>query len=153
MGAELLCLDECRLGNVANRIGDGALPVAGRVQVDESGPGAAMAHAFHQLPKVRARVRRQRVPGVSEIVEVHADQADRADRGQPCATVDVAVTHRRSGRTGEDERVVLLPHELAEVLRHFGAEQRGERYDALSSAGFGRAEGVAAAELLYQLIE
>jgi len=37
MGAELLCLDECRLGNVANRIGDGALPVAGRVQVDERG--------------------------------------------------------------------------------------------------------------------
>jgi hypothetical protein len=67
------------------------------------------------------------------------------------ATVEVAVPHRRSGRTGEDECVVLLPHELAEVLCYFGVEQRGERHDALSSAGLGRAEGVAAAELLYQL--
>jgi hypothetical protein len=44
-----------------------------------------------------------------------------------------------------------VPHELAEVLCHFGVEQRGERHDALSGAGLGRAEGVAAAELLDQL--
>jgi hypothetical protein len=36
-GLGVVRLGECRLGNVADRVGDGALPVAGRVQVDERG--------------------------------------------------------------------------------------------------------------------
>ena len=42
------------LGRSAYGIGDGALAVAGRVQVDQRGPRAAVAHALHQLPEVRA---------------------------------------------------------------------------------------------------
>jgi beta-phosphoglucomutase-like phosphatase (HAD superfamily) len=41
------------------------------------------------------------------------------------------VTHRCSRRTGEHERIILLTHELAEVLRHFGVEQCGERHDGI----------------------
>jgi hypothetical protein len=33
----------------ANRVGDGALPLAGGMQIDESSAGAAVAHPVHQL--------------------------------------------------------------------------------------------------------
>jgi hypothetical protein len=43
-------------GHGSDRIGDGALPLARGVQVDESSPSAAVAHTVHQFPEPSARI-------------------------------------------------------------------------------------------------
>jgi hypothetical protein len=53
---------------------------------------------------------------------VDADQADLAHRGQPHATVEVAVPHRHTRRTREDERIIFFAHEAVEVRGHFAVE-------------------------------
>jgi hypothetical protein len=55
---------ECCACGLADCLSQLALPFAGRVQVDQRGPGAAVAHALHKFAQVRAFVGGQRVSGV-----------------------------------------------------------------------------------------
>jgi hypothetical protein len=61
-------LAERRLGVLADLIGYRPLAPGGRVQVDESGPRAVVAHVFHQLAEVRARVCGELVAGMAQVM-------------------------------------------------------------------------------------
>jgi hypothetical protein len=51
-----------------------ALPRIREVQADQRGPGAGMAHPLHQLAQARPGTRGERVPGVPQVMDVHAAQ-------------------------------------------------------------------------------
>ena len=68
-------LAERRLGVLADLIGYGPLAVGGRMEVDESGPRAVVAHVLHQFAEARARVSRELVAGMAQIVKMNARQA------------------------------------------------------------------------------
>jgi hypothetical protein len=70
MRARTLVLAERRLGVLADLIGYRPLTPSGRVKVDESGHRAVVAHMFHQLAKVRARVCGELVAGMAQIMKV-----------------------------------------------------------------------------------
>ena len=61
----------------SRRVGDGLLAGVAAVEVDQGGAFAVVAHAVHQLAEAGARVGRQGVSGVPQVVEV--------DAGQPAA--------------------------------------------------------------------
>jgi hypothetical protein len=62
-----------------------------------------VAHPLHQFAEIRASLGGELVTRVPEIVDLHAYQADSAQRGHPHPPGEVAVTQRRALRTGEDE--------------------------------------------------
>ena len=63
-------------GAFAYLIGKRALPLVEGVLVDQRGARAAVAHAFHQFAEARALVG-EGVPGMAQVVEMDAGQADR----------------------------------------------------------------------------
>jgi hypothetical protein len=67
--------------SLAGRIGQGALSLAGRVQVDQRGALAVVTHPDHEFPGVRACVVRELVGGMTQVVNVDALQADRGRGG------------------------------------------------------------------------
>ena len=73
------------------------------MQIDERGPGAVVAHAFHQLTEVRPRVAGQDVASVPQVVKVGADQTGTGERGSPGTAVEVAVPQRLAVRAGEGQ--------------------------------------------------
>ncbi len=54
------------------------------MQVDQRGTAAGVAHALHQLAQVRIGVSDQKIPGVTQVMEVDAEQAGSGERGRPC---------------------------------------------------------------------
>ncbi|MGB7796340.1 MAG: hypothetical protein WBL53_08785 [Pseudonocardiaceae bacterium] len=46
-------------------VGDGSIAVVSGVEVDQSGAGRSVSHAFHQLAQRRTGFRREGVSGVS----------------------------------------------------------------------------------------
>ena len=62
-------------------IGYGPLAFGGRMEVDECGPRAVVAHVLHQFAEARARVSRELVAGMAQVVKVNAGQADSGKRG------------------------------------------------------------------------
>ena len=67
-----------------------------------------MTHPVHQFAEVRARVGREGVAGVAQVVEMRSGRAFLLYGLDPEAVVEVAVLQRLTGRAGEDERVVVL---------------------------------------------
>ena len=55
----------------AQLVRDGLLSLGAAMQVHGRGPGSGVPHPLHQLAKVRTRIRREHVPGMAQIVEVH----------------------------------------------------------------------------------
>ncbi len=76
------------------RVGDGALAFVGGVQVDQCGAGAGVAHPGHEFAQVGSGVDGQVVPGMPEIVEVHAGEPGGLECGKPDAAADVPVPQR-----------------------------------------------------------
>ena len=62
-----------------------------------------MAHAVHQLSEVRARLGRELVAGVPQVMKMNTGQADRGSSRHPGATVEIAVTERGALGASEDE--------------------------------------------------
>ena len=85
------------------------------------------AHVLHQFAEARARVSRELVAGMAQIVKVNARQADSSKRGHPGTPVEVAMTHRRAVRASEDERVGRAGR--VKVLAEVTGEEFGERDD------------------------
>jgi len=96
-----------------------------------------MAHSVHQFTEARALIGGEGVPGMSQIVEVDAWQADLGDRGHPSATVEIAVPKRRSHRAGEYERLSVGQVEALKMRGQLSLDQVGEWHGAPSgwSAG------------------
>ena len=55
----------------SNSISNGALPLTGGVQIDESSAGTAVAHPVHQFAQGRPGLSRQHVAGMTQIMKVH----------------------------------------------------------------------------------
>lgn len=85
-------------GSLVDEVGDRALPIIGGVQVDERGPGGRVAHAVHQFTEVRARVGREGISGVAQVVKMRAGRTLLLYGLDPEAVVEVAVLHRLVGR-------------------------------------------------------
>lgn len=100
---------------LVDRIGEGPLTLAGRVEVDQRGPGDAVAHPLHQLAEVGASIGRERISGMPQVVKVNGWQASRLERGEPKAAPEVAVPQRRAGGGREDGRAGILLAELGQV--------------------------------------
>ena len=106
------------------------------MQVDERGPGAVVAHALHQLTRVRARVGGELVSGMAKIVKVDADQAGSGKRGHPDAAIEITVTKRLAVWAGEDEsRRLTESVEMLAKVRH-DEVRKGDHTTA--GARFGR---------------
>src|SRR5262245_17816484 len=88
-------------GSLRDCVGESALSVGGRVQIDECGPAAGVAHAFHQLAKVGSRLGGQVIACVPQIVEVDSLEIGGGDRGNPDPVPEDGVAERLSFRTGE----------------------------------------------------
>jgi hypothetical protein len=71
------------------------------MQVDQRGAGAAVAHAFHQLPEVGTRRSGQVIAGVAKIMEVNAGEPGSGAGPVPDPAAEVAVMQRRTRGTGE----------------------------------------------------
>ena len=50
--------------------------------IDQRGAGAAVTHTVHQLAQARAHIGGEDIPGMTQVVEVDAGQADLRDGGQ-----------------------------------------------------------------------
>ena len=112
------------------------------MQVDQRGPGAVVAHTFHQLTRVRARVGGEDVAGVPQVVKVGAGQAGTGERRCPGAAVEVAATKRLAIRAGEDQgRSGIEP---VEVCAEVGGDEIREGDAAAAGGRLGRPERVAA---------
>ena len=83
---------EFRPGKLAQGIGDLALPLIGRVQVDHGRPGGAVTHPLHQLAQVRSRGSRQDIPSIAEIVKVKVGQACISQRWEPYPAAGLVLT-------------------------------------------------------------
>jgi hypothetical protein len=81
-----------------------ALAVRSRVQVDQRGAAAGVAHAVHQLAEAGTRLGDQVVAGVPEIVEVDCLEIGRGDRGNPDPVAERAVPEQLALRA-EDQAV------------------------------------------------
>jgi hypothetical protein len=97
---------ELRQGGIAECFRELALALVAVVEVDERGPGAAVAHPRHKLPEGRARCGGQEVPAVAKIMEMHPGQAGLAQRRHPHPAVEIAVMQRRASRAGEEQPFV-----------------------------------------------
>ncbi len=75
----------------AQLVRDGMLPLGPPMQVHRRGPGRGVAHPLHQLPEVRARVRREHVPGMAQIVKVHRREPGRRQGRHPEPAPEVGV--------------------------------------------------------------
>jgi hypothetical protein len=62
------------------------------VLVNQRGARAAVAHAFHQFAEARALVGGEGVPGMAQVVEMDAGQAD---RGALSRSIREAKSHQR----------------------------------------------------------
>jgi|SRR5712691_3830133 len=78
--------------SLVGQVGDRALAIVGGVQVDECGPGRRVAHAFHQLAKVRARIGRERVPSMEPTLANYLQFIVEAD-----GAVEVPISEARAG--------------------------------------------------------
>ena len=58
------------------------------MQVDQCRPAAGVAHAFHQLTKVGARVCGQLVAGMAQVIQMNA-KSGRGERGIPDLAAEV----------------------------------------------------------------
>lgn len=67
----------------AQLLRDCLIHVAGRVLIDQRGPGAVLTHPRHEVLGADVGLRGERVSRVLEIVEVQARAADRSDRVRP----------------------------------------------------------------------
>ena len=85
------------LRDLAEALGDLALPRVAAVKVDESGACAAVAHPVHQLAERCPGARRQSISGVPEIVKVNAGQIRGRERREPLTPPKVVVPQRCAG--------------------------------------------------------
>jgi hypothetical protein len=70
-----------------------ALSLVGGALVVQRGARAAAAHAIHQFARARARVGSEGIPGMVQVLEVDAGQADRGDCN-PRMALEAAVPRR-----------------------------------------------------------
>jgi len=63
-------LAEFELDPGGYRVGQRVLTLAGGVQVDQRGAAGGVAHAFHQLTKIRPGLGDQAVAGVAQIMKM-----------------------------------------------------------------------------------
>ena len=79
--------------------------------VDHRGPGGAVPHTGHGVAKTGTGVRRQRVAGVAEIMEVEAGQVGRL-RGVLPGPAEVAAPELRVLGSGEDQGILAQGREV-----------------------------------------
>jgi hypothetical protein len=120
----IACLRRGRVDVDAHRSCDLPVPLTGRVLVDHRCPHAAVAHPRHQLLRARASDGRQVVPGVPEVVEVHAPVTESSvvERAQP-QLAEVVPTEPATERADEHETVRALLSELADVPCQLGDDR------------------------------
>src|SRR6185437_10914576 len=87
-------------------------------------------HTVHQLAQARARIGGEGIPGMTQVVEVDAGQADLRDGGQPRAAVEAAMPQRRAHRAGEYERLVVVGVESLEMVGQLSIDDVGEWHGA-----------------------
>jgi hypothetical protein len=121
------------------------------MQVDECRPAAGVAHAFHQLAEVRARVRGEHVPGMAQVVKMHRREPGRCQGTHPEPAPEVGVPERPASGAGEHESVITGPGMGDDVRGQVWCYPLGYRHDALTSLGFRRPEREPAAVSLVQL--
>jgi len=101
-------------------VGDGLLTLVAAVQVDHGGAGGGVSHPVHQLALGRARVGREGVPGVAQVMEVDGREPCCAESWHPDSTVEVTVPQRAACRAGEQQRVVSGRDVGHDVQREIG---------------------------------
>jgi hypothetical protein len=84
LGRPLAGLAQLDTGSLIDSIGQSPLPRISGVQIDRRGTVRRVPHALHQLTQIRVRVGGVVVPGVAQVVEVHAGQARLPDSAAPC---------------------------------------------------------------------
>jgi hypothetical protein len=65
----LLTADAGRPDDRVQTVRDGSIAMVSGVEVDQSGAGRPVSHAFHQLAHRRSRFRREGVSGVPQVVQ------------------------------------------------------------------------------------
>ena len=90
---------------------DGIVPLPGCVLVDHRCPRAGVAHPFHQLAKASARGCCQGVPGMPQIVQVHARQPDLI------ASLDPQITKVRPAKSATLRADKTRPSSLSRTKR------------------------------------
>jgi hypothetical protein len=103
---------------------DGIVSLPGRVLVDHRCPRAGVAHPFHQLAKASARGRRQSVPGMPQIVQVHARQPDLIASLDPQVT-EVRPAKSATLRADKDKAVIAVQDEALQSQRSSGTISSG----------------------------
>jgi len=137
----------------ADCIGYGTLPFVGGVLVDQCRAGRGVAHPVHQLPKARARVRRELVPGMTKIMKVDQRQARCAKRREPDTGPEAAMWQRPPGRGGEDQALVTRRREGDRVLAQCGHHRIRNDNDPFACLRLGRPEGESPAAHLDELAD
>ncbi len=119
-------LRSCRGDYAVERLGDRRVPLSGRVLVDQSGSGRGVAHADHQLLGACSRGGRQRVSGVSKIVESEVIEAGGSCCRSPLE-IPMISPERSALGAREDEVVGLRAHVRRDVGLELRDEQRGRQ--------------------------
>jgi len=128
-------------------IGDHPLASIAAVQVDQRGPGAAMAHPVHQLAERGPGHRRQCVAGVAQVVKMRCGKARLGQRGTPHTAPEVAISQRRAVRAGEHERIGLAGGKRRQMIRQRRPDYGRDDNHAPARGRLQRAEQVAARKL------
>ena len=106
------------------------------VLVDHRCTLAVVTHASHQVLDASPAGRRKRVPGMTQVVEMHVPQSGRLGRVLPAAhPVEVASPQRRTLRTRKHKRGRLWPDKDGQVLTERGNDHLRNTNRSASSPG------------------
>ena len=132
--------DEVPLGPLRDGLGQGSLPVLGGVQIDQRGPAAGMAHAFHQLTEAGVGLGHQVIARVAQVVKVDAGQAGGGECRRPRGAPEVAMPEQLSARRSEQQRIGGRASVVVEMLLNLSDDAARQDDAALAGGGFGRSE-------------
>jgi hypothetical protein len=105
-------------------VSDPLIGLSRRVLVDHRGPHAVVAHPRFQVRQAHPVLRRQRVPGVAQIMKMQPWQSDRGHGIRPAGSpAEVAASEHAAALAGEHERGAVGPGVGVEVLAQLGHER------------------------------
>src|ERR1700722_14213013 len=121
---------------LAERGGEGPVPLLGGVLVDQRGAWARVAEPGHEFLSGRALDRSESTARGAKVVKVGTGHASRSRSLGP-DLVEVAAAEPAALRADENEAVSSAFGVAVEMIAQFGREFGGERQTALASAGSG----------------
>jgi hypothetical protein len=96
------------------RVGQCVLTLVGGMQVDQRGAAGGVAHAFHQLTKIRPGLGDQTVAGVAQVMKMDV-HAGLRQGGKPDPAAEVAMPQRLGCRAREQQRFRIMWRKRVQV--------------------------------------